>query len=366
MSRPARPADPHHDHRFDPVARAATYGPAYPTGWYRIGASGALSPGQVRAVDALGKHLALYRTADGQPHLVDARCPHQGASLAGGCVDGGGLRCPFHKWRFDENGLLDDIPGLDRTPRARVRSHPVVEAHGIIWAWHHVSGRRSAPDYPFVPVAPIVERGMVFRGEHHAGTARMHLREFCENSVDFQHFVHVHDGLTVPWTTHTIPGFRLHHDPAWRVSETEPHVAYFENDSATVFRGRVLEKTRSFVRVTMYGPGGAVWFHFQIPELGELVLFETHLPKAPLEQETIFRWYADPGISRLMAWIIVGQWVANWKADLPIWENKVFVERPVLVGLDGPVRAMRRWYAQFLGEEAASGQDPRPAALASR
>ncbi len=354
-------------HAFDPDQRAAAYGAPYPTGWYRVAASRELKPGQVRALDAFGRHFALFRGESGAVHMVDAHCPHQGASLAGGCVEGDALRCPFHRWRFRGDGELDDIPGLERSPRARVGSWSLTEAHGAIWAWQHVSGRPVAPDYPFAPVAPIVDRGMVFRGEHHAGVAAMHIREFCENSVDFQHFAHVHDGLTVPWTTRTIPGFRLHHEPAWRVSETAPHVCFFENSSATVFRGRILEKTRSFVQVTMFGPGGAIWFHFQIPELGELVLFQTHLPRGPLAQEVVFRWYADPGISRLMAWIIVGQWVANWKADLPIWQDKVFVEKPILVGIDGPVRALRRWYAQFVDPApAAPVAAPGGAALASR
>ncbi len=64
---------------------------------------------------------------------------------------------------------------------------------------------------------------MRFCGEHDAGIARMHIREFSENSVDFQHFDHVHGGLTIPWTTRTIPGFRLQHRPRWWVDEDRPH-----------------------------------------------------------------------------------------------------------------------------------------------
>jgi cholesterol 7-dehydrogenase len=191
---------------------------------------------------------------------------------------------------------------------------------------------------------------MRFCGEHDAGIARMHIREFSENSVDFQHFDHVHGGLTIPWTTRTIPGFRLQHRPRWWVDEDRPHVACFEDESWTTFRGRTIESTRAVVRVTMFGPGGVNWFHFQIPTVGELLLFQTHLPVGPLEQQVTFRWFADRSISRPLAWVIVGQWVANWKADLPLWENKRFVDRPVLVSLDGPVRQVRKWYAQFLPE----------------
>ena len=35
------------------------------------------------------------------------------------------------------------------------------------------------------------------------------------------------------------------------------------------------------------------------------------------------------------------------QADLPIWRDKVFVERPILVKADGNIADFRRWYAQF-------------------
>ena len=33
--------------------------------------------------------------------------------------------------------------------------------------------------------------------------------------------------------------------------------------------------------------------------------------------------------------------------DFPIWENKVYRERPLLCDGDGPIQAFRRWAAQF-------------------
>ena len=34
-------------------------------------------------------------------------------------------------------------------------------------------------------------------------------------------------------------------------------------------------------------------------------------------------------------------------ADVPIWRDKVFRERPLLVKGDGPITEFRRWYDQF-------------------
>ena len=33
--------------------------------------------------------------------------------------------------------------------------------------------------------------------------------------------------------------------------------------------------------------------------------------------------------------------------DVPIWEHKVYRERPILTKVDGPVAQYRRWFRQF-------------------
>jgi hypothetical protein len=43
----------------------------------------------------------------------------------------------------------------------------------------------------------------------------------------------------------------------------------------------------------------------------------------------------------------VGSWVAQWSNDLLMWENKVFMRRPVLIKGDGPVTRLRGWFKQF-------------------
>jgi cholesterol 7-dehydrogenase len=353
-----RARDPKTEHQFGDGRREATYGTPFPSGWYRILESRDLRPGEVRSVDALGHHLVAFRGKSGSVGVMDAHCPHQGASLAGGVVEGDTLRCPFHFWAFGTDGKLCDIPGLEKIPRASTCTYPTVEQHGMIWFYHHVSGDAVTPPYPADPVAPIADQKMTFRGRYDAGIARMHLTEFIENSVDFQHFAHVHGRLTVPWSYWTIPGFGLVNQPSWWANPEHAHLAHFAVDSFVTFRGKPLEKSRTHTEVTMFGPAGVVWFHFKLPDVGELILFETHLPVAPLEQHVVFRWYAEPRVPSWIAWLVVGQWVANWKADLRIWENKVFRPKPVLVSLDGPVREMRRWHRQFEDDGA-----PEPKAL---
>lgn len=46
------------------------------------------------------KSLALFNV-DGQLYVIDDSCPHQGASLCGGRLDGRVIQCCAHGLRFD-------------------------------------------------------------------------------------------------------------------------------------------------------------------------------------------------------------------------------------------------------------------------
>lgn len=59
-----------------------------------------LSPGQRRLVFVDGRSLVLFNI-DGTVHAIDNTCPHQGASLASGKLEGTRLQCPAHGLRFD-------------------------------------------------------------------------------------------------------------------------------------------------------------------------------------------------------------------------------------------------------------------------
>jgi len=43
--------------------------------------------------------------------------------------------------------------------------------------------------------------------------------------------------------------------------------------------------------------------------------------------------------------------------DVPIWEHKVYREKPALVPGDGPIAQLRRWARQFYEEPTATERD---------
>src|SRR5512145_2294772 len=79
-------------------------------GWYWALPSQELRVGKVKAVTLLGRNLAIYRGVSGQVVAVDAYCPHMGAHLAEGKVEGDSLRCLFHYWKYNPEGRCTEIP----------------------------------------------------------------------------------------------------------------------------------------------------------------------------------------------------------------------------------------------------------------
>lgn len=329
--------------------RAATYPRPYPNGWYKLCSSDDLAAGQVKYVEAVGQHFAVFRGDDGKVGVLDAFCPHLGANLAvGGTVSGNQLVCPFHRWEFDTSGAVTSIPYAKKIPKvARTHSWPTVEYYGMICAYVDEE-RRDPPYHP--PHIPELDDGRFkFRGQFRAKDVRMHIQEFAENSVDFQHFDPLHGRMMVPWTSYTLPIITIDHTAGWvpGTADEGPHIAHFTDHAQLVAFGRDIPKSSADADITFVGPASITIFRFMIPELGDIVMFQTHLPLAPARQQCEFRWFADPKIPRALVWYVVGNWVSQWGNDRQVWENKVFRPRAVLVRGDGPVSKLRRWYQQF-------------------
>ncbi len=58
-----------------------------------------IPPGTSAVHTVAGKPVAVFNVA-GSFYAIDDVCPHAGASLAAGEVDGTVVACPWHGWRF--------------------------------------------------------------------------------------------------------------------------------------------------------------------------------------------------------------------------------------------------------------------------
>jgi len=156
-------------------------------GWYWLLESRQLRSGQVQPVSVLGRNLALYRTATGHPIALDAYCPHMGAHLAEGRVEGEGLRCFFHNWKFNAQGNCVEIPCLGKSLPVGVKSWPLQEAYGLIWIW--ISDQPRQP----LPIPPELATVAVDTWVSKRFTKACHPNVVMVNAIDAHHFNTVHN-----------------------------------------------------------------------------------------------------------------------------------------------------------------------------
>ena len=71
-----------------------------------------LADGKGKAVPVNGTQAAVFKCQN-QLYAIQNRCPHEGADLAGGVVDGGEVICPLHAYRFNlKTGACSTDPNL--------------------------------------------------------------------------------------------------------------------------------------------------------------------------------------------------------------------------------------------------------------
>jgi nitrite reductase/ring-hydroxylating ferredoxin subunit len=301
-----------------------------PNGWFAVARSADLAPGTVEATHYFGRDLAMYRTERGEARVVDAYCPHLGAHLAvGGSVQGDDLACPFHGWRFDgASGTCVEIPyaGTERIPsKAAVRAYPVVERNGLVFAWYHAQAGEPFYEVPEVPefddpgwLAPHVI-------EFRISTS---CQEMAENNHDHAHFKFVHGTDAIPTASEVIEGTYKRVEGGGLVRETFGlGLGVLRMPGTMTFLSSVspIGEDDVHVRWVFTAPVTGA------PDGEEVEVVDgRRIERGPNAAEAFAKAFAE-GVSQ----------------DIPIWENKVYRERPVLTKGESGIVAHRNWAAQF-------------------
>jgi len=87
----------------------------------------------------LGERLVAFRDTQGRIGLIEEFCAHRGVSLWFGRNEEGGIRCPYHGWKYDVTGQCIDLPSEPEESGMRknikLNSYPAIELAGVIWAY---------------------------------------------------------------------------------------------------------------------------------------------------------------------------------------------------------------------------------------
>lgn len=327
----------------------------YPNGWFAVAFADELKPGRVLRSRFMGEELVVYRTRSGIVRVVEPYCPHLGAHLGvGGWVDGEDIVCPFHHFAFGGDGRCVRTGYGTRPPAMRLAQREVREVNGAILVWHHADGVPPAWEVaaqatdgfppPFREFTTLVD----------------HPQEVVENAVDTGHIGALH-GYRNPCVRRPFEA----HGPSFTIAATAEKVLPTLGPVEIVFD------------IVVHGLGH-IWVDATIPRLRAAALFQAMAtPVDPLHVDIRFgvslRVGSDPEsprtqlLSRLLTRGLGPALKRDLWQDFPVWQHKIYVERPRLAEGDGPIPAFRRWAQQFYPPAASNGAGgPMPALSAGR
>ena len=168
-------------------------GPGTPAGrylrqfWQPVYHSVDLAPGRAVTIRIMSENFTLYRGASGNPHLVDARCPHRGTQLSSGWIEGDDLRCFYHGWKFSADGSCIEQPAEENgfCDKVSITSYPLREYLGLVFAF---LGTGKPPEFPLHPEFEHFD-GMV---EIDSYSRDCNYFQNLENALDMSHIGFVH------------------------------------------------------------------------------------------------------------------------------------------------------------------------------
>lgn len=327
---------------------AGTVLPPYPSSWYAFAFSDELPRGGVLHRSFLGEEVVLFRTASGQVCATEAYCPHLGAHFGfGGRVEGELLRCPFHAFAYDTQGVCVRTGyGTKPPPAARLTLWPVCETNGILLIYY--DKHRRPPAWQIPPLEP--EGWTPIR--HVRFTLRDHPQETTENSVDLGHFAFVH-GYTRPRMLREAVTEGPYLSTAYAIERALPYLerAFPQGRLEVEFETHIYGLGYSLVQVraSRVHLEARLWvLPTPIDEtrltlsLGTSVRITSPGRVHPLLTPIPKRWVND-----LTNRILLNSLAHDARQDFVIWENKKYAQPPALAEGDGPIGKYRQWARQF-------------------
>ncbi|MEM7434763.1 MAG: Rieske 2Fe-2S domain-containing protein [Myxococcota bacterium] len=309
--------------------RERYFTPPIPNGWFQIASSDEVKPGEAKPLRYFGKDLVIWRSEAGELSVLDAFCPHLGAHLGhGGKVKGESIECPFHAWQFGTNGRCTAVPYAKHVPRkASLAPWHIQELAGLVMCWHHAEGK--PPQFDIPERIPELETDAWTDFELREWKIRTRNQEMAENAVDSAHFHYLHGCTNMPQSEATVDGHKLRvfsgagmSTPRGDVEGTIESLNYGFGLSVVRFKGLV--ETLNVATTTPIDEDNVhLRFNFSIKKVGG----------------------ADT--TRGVGAAFIAELKRQLEQDIPIWENKIQYEKPLLCDGDGPIGIFRRWCTQF-------------------
>lgn len=311
----------------------------FPYGWFPAMLSADLAVGEVKPLRYFATDLVVWRGEDGKVRMLDAYCKHLGAHMGyGGKVSGNLLECPFHSWKYNGEGVVEEIEYAKRIPpqvkRPCNRQWAVTEANRWIWFWYHPENVAPMWEVEHIPEAtdPNWTDFEVFEWDVWGN-----LQNMAENGVDVAHFKYIHGAADMPSYEFEWPS-------------AHERVARLFAKLGTP-RG-IVEGQISFKNI---GPGQNYTRFTGICET-LLVACITPIEKDHVVARFCFSQPREqkegPGGGAARA--IIKDICKQFDQDKVVWDRQKYMPQPLICDGDGPIGKFRNWYKQFYVEANTS------------
>ncbi len=99
-------------------------------------------------VKLMSERLVAFRDSQGRYGLIDEFCAHRGVSLWFGRNEEGGLRCPYHGWKYDVTGQCIEVPSEPVESgfcnKVKLASYPLIKLGEVLWTYMGPAGQKAA------------------------------------------------------------------------------------------------------------------------------------------------------------------------------------------------------------------------------
>ncbi len=143
-------------------------------------------------VKILSERLIAFRDSAGRLGLMDEFCAHRGVSLWFGRNEEGGLRCPYHGWKYDHTGQCIEVPSEPVESgfcgKIKLKSYPLIERGGVLWTYMGPPEKQPPlPEWEFATV-PAAQSFMSKRIQE------CNWLQAMEGGIDSSHVSFLHRG----------------------------------------------------------------------------------------------------------------------------------------------------------------------------
>jgi 5,5'-dehydrodivanillate O-demethylase len=175
------------DHAYVRTAPATLGGRYLRQFWQPVYHGVDLERGRATPLRIMSQDFTLYRGDSGAVALIDARCPHRGAQMSLGRIEGDAIRCFYHGWTFGSGGecIAQPAEGSSFAQKVSIASYPVREYLGLIFAF---LGAGEPPEFPRYPEFERFD-GFV---EIDSYSRSCNYFQNLENALDMSHVAFVH------------------------------------------------------------------------------------------------------------------------------------------------------------------------------